>query len=115
MKRTTKAHSTACNWASNITILFMELFNLYHHCFTDSDKRYLAYLLKKEKVKASNELLIHDWLNTVEASIRLHNVIRSNYDNNIFPSQITKEMFLSLRNTGVVTWREFEELRGDNI
>ena len=93
----------------------MELFDLYHHCFTDSDKRYLAYLLKKEKVKASNELLIHDWLYKVDASIRLRNVIHSCYDNNIFPSQITKEMFLSNRNSGIKTWREFEELRGDNI
>jgi hypothetical protein len=93
----------------------MELFNLYHNCFTDSDKRYLAYLLKKEKVKASNELLIHDWLKTVNASVRLINMIKSCYDNNIYPSQITKEMFLSHHNAGVVTWREFEELRGDNI
>jgi hypothetical protein len=90
----------------------MELFDLYHHCFTDIDKRYLAYLLKKEKVKASNELLIHDWLHKVDASIRLRNVIHRFYDNNIFASQITKEMFLSHRNVGISTWEEFEELRG---
>jgi hypothetical protein len=93
----------------------MKLFDLYHRCFTDEDKRDLARWLKKDRVKATNELLIHDWLYKVDASIRLHNVIRSNYDNNIFPSQITKEMFLSLRNAGIVTWREFEELRGDNL
>lgn len=93
----------------------MELFDLYHHCFTDEDKRNLARWLKRDRVRATNELLIHDWLNKVDASIRLINVIRANYDNNIFPSQITKEMFLSNRNAGVVTWREFEELRGDNL
>jgi len=93
----------------------MELYKLYHNCFTDEDKRHLARWLKKEKVKASNELLIHDWIKTVEASIRLRNVITSRYDNNIFPSQITKEMFLSHRNVGITTWEEFKELRGDNI
>jgi hypothetical protein len=93
----------------------MELYDLYHHCLNDSDKRYLAYLLKKEKVKATNELLIHDWVKTVNASTRLINVIRACYDNNVFPSQITKEMFLSKHNVGVSTWIEFEDLRGDNI
>jgi hypothetical protein len=93
----------------------MKLFDLYHHCFTDEDKRYLAYLLKKEKVKASNELLINDWIQTVEASVRLINVVKRCYDNNIFPYQITKEMFLSHRNVGIKIWEEFEELRGDNI
>jgi hypothetical protein len=93
----------------------MELYDLYHNCLTDEDKRYLAYLLKKERVTASNELLIHDWLKTVNASVRLINVIRGNYDNNIYPSQITKEMFLSNYKVGVKAWREFENLRGDNI
>jgi hypothetical protein len=93
----------------------MELFKLYHYCFTDEDKRDLARWLKKDKVKATNELLIHDWLKTVKPSIRLINAIRANYDNNIFPSQITKEMFLSNRNVGITTWEEFKELRGDNI
>ena len=93
----------------------MELYKLYHNCFTDEDKRHLARWLKKDRVKATNELLIHDWIETVEASIRLRNVIKGCYDNNIFPSQITMEMFLSFRNVGIVTWREFEELRGDNI
>jgi hypothetical protein len=93
----------------------MKLFDLYHHCFTDEDKRHLARWLKKDRVKASNELLINDWIKTVEASVRLLNVINRCYDNNIFPSQITKEMFLSHRNVGIITWEEFEELRGDNI
>jgi hypothetical protein len=93
----------------------MKLFDLYHHCFTDEDKRDLARWLKKDRVKATNELLIHDWIQTVESSIRLMNVIKRCYDNNIFPSQITKEMFLSHRNVGITTWEEFEELRGDNI
>jgi hypothetical protein len=93
----------------------MELYNLYHHCFTDEDKRYLAYLLKKEKVTASNELLIHDWLKTVNASIRLINLIYRHYDKNIYPSQISKEMFLNKEGAGVKAWREFENLRGDNI
>ena len=93
----------------------MELYDLYHHCFTDEDKRYLAYLLKKEKVKASNELLIHDWIKKLNPSMRLLNVIYTNYENNIFPSQITRDEFLNHRNTGIVTWREFEELRGDNL
>jgi hypothetical protein len=93
----------------------MELYNLYHNCFTDEDKRHLARWLKKEKVKATNELLIHDWIKTVEASIRLRNVINRCYDDNIFPSQITKEMFLSHHNVGISTWKEFEDLRGDNI
>ena len=92
----------------------MKLFDLYHRCFTDEDKRDLARWLKKDRVKATNELLIHDWIKTVNASVRLHNVI-ANYDNNIFPSQITKEMLLSHRNVGIGTWKEFEELRGDNL
>ena len=93
----------------------MELYDLYHRCFTDEDKRHLARWLKKEKVKATNELLIHDWIKTVEASVRLRNTIKACYDDNIFPSQITKEMFLSHRNVGISTWKEFEELRGDNL
>jgi len=93
----------------------MKLFDLYHHCFTDEDKRHLARWLKNDRVKATNELLINDWIETVEASVRLINVIKRCYDNNIFPSQITKEMFLSHHNVGISTWEEFEELRGDNI
>ena len=92
----------------------MELYDLYHKCFTDEDKRNLARWLKRDKVRATNELLIRDWIRTVDASVRLRNAIAW-YDNNIFPSQITKEMLLSIRNVGVRTWREFEELRGDNI
>jgi hypothetical protein len=91
----------------------MELYDLYK-CFTDEDKRNISRWLKNEKVKATNELLIRDWIRTVDASVRLHNAI-ANYDNNIFPSQITKQMLLSHRNVGITTWREFQNLRGDNI
>jgi hypothetical protein len=94
----------------------MDLYALYHNCLSDSDKRYLAHLLKKEKVKASSELLVKDWVDMVDASVRLRNLLHSNYfDKEIYPSQITQEMFFSHRNTGVVTWREFQELRGDNL
>jgi len=94
----------------------MDIYTLYHYCLDSSDKRYLAYLLKKEIIKASNELIIKDWINTVDISCRLRNILLGNYcDESIYPSQITKQMFLSLRNTGIKTWREFEELRGDNL
>jgi len=91
----------------------MDLYALYHNCLDDSDKRYLAYLLKKEKVKASNELLVTDWIDLVDASVRLRNALKYSFDD-MYPSQITKEMFLSRRNIGLKCWKEFEELRGDN-
>jgi hypothetical protein len=94
----------------------MDLYSLYHNCLDDSDKRYLAYLLKKEKVKASSELLVKDWIKIVNVSVRLRNKLLCNYtDIDIYPSQITKEMFLSHNKTGIKTWNEFAELRGDNI
>jgi hypothetical protein len=94
----------------------MNLYTFYHNCLNDSDKRYLAHLLKKEKVKASTELLIKDWIWKVDCSVRLTNILKCYYsDIDIYPSQITKEMFLSNRNSGITTWREFEILRGDNL
>jgi hypothetical protein len=94
----------------------MQLYDLYHHCFTDEDKRHLAYLLKKEKVTASNELLLEDWLNITECSVRLKNLLGYiSRNHNVSPSQVTKEMFLNLRGAGVKTWEEFTDLRGDNI
>jgi hypothetical protein len=92
----------------------MDLFALYHNCLDDSDKRYLAYLLKKEKVKASNELLVKDWVDMVDASVRLRNLLKYSFDD-MSASQITKEMFLSHRNIGLKSWKEFQELRGDNL
>jgi hypothetical protein len=94
----------------------MNLYTFYHNCLDDSDKRYLAHLLKKEKVKASTELLVKDWINIIDVSVRLTNILKCYYiDIDIYPSEITKEMFLSNRNTGIITWREFEKLRGDYI
>ena len=94
----------------------MDIYNLYHHCLTDSDKRYLAFLLKKEKVKASNELLVKDWINIVNVSVRLRHTLLANFcDMDIYPSQITAQMFLKNYKTGMKTWNEFQELRGDYI
>jgi hypothetical protein len=42
-------------------------------------------------------------------------LIYRHYDKNIYPSQISKEMFLNKEGAGVKAWREFENLRGDNI
>jgi hypothetical protein len=94
----------------------MDIYTLYHNCFTDSDKRNIARWLKKEKIKASNEMLLKDWIETVEISVRLTNAIKHRFcDNDIYPSQITKEMFLMTRSVGIKTWKEFQEVRGDNI
>jgi hypothetical protein len=94
----------------------MEIYTLYHNCLTESDKRHLAFLLKKEKIKASNELLVRDWMDTEKMSIRLRNALLRNFcDNDIYPSEITAKMFMMHRHTGIKTWKEFQEVRGDNL
>ena len=94
----------------------MDLYNLYHNCFTDEDKRHLARWLKKEKVKATNELLLEDWINVTECSVRLKNLLyRISKKHNVFLSEITKHIFFSYRGSGPKTWQEFTELRGDNL
>ncbi len=94
----------------------MDLFNFYNYCLNDSDKRYLAYLLKKEKVKASTELLLQDWLNITECSVRLKNLLYFiSRTHNIVPSEITEKIFFYHKGSGPKTWEEFRELRGDNL
>jgi hypothetical protein len=94
----------------------MDLFNFYTYCLNDSDKRYLAELLKREKIKASTELVLSEWINLVDGSVRLLNILHHiSRDSDVYPSQVTKEMFLNMRGAGVKSWEEFTELRGDNI
>ena len=92
----------------------MDIYTLYHNCLTDSDKRNIARWLKKEKIKASNEMLVKDWIETVKISVRLTNLLKHKFWD-LYPSEITKGMFLMTRNAGIKTWKEFEEVRGDNI
>jgi hypothetical protein len=94
----------------------MDLFNFYNYCLNDSDKRYLADLLKRERIKGSSELVLSDWIMVVHGSVRLLNILKSiSLDFDVYPSQVTKEMFFNIRYAGPKTWEEFTDLRGDNL
>ena len=94
----------------------MDLFNFYNYCLNDSDKRYLADLLKRERIKGSSELVLSDWVMVVDGSVRLLNILKSiSLDFDVYPSQVTKEMFFNIRYAGPKTWEEFTDLRGDNL
>ncbi len=94
----------------------MDLFNFYNYCLNDSDKMYLADLLKRERIKGSSELVLSDWIMVVHGSVRLLNILKSiSLDFDVYPSQVTKEMFFNIRYAGPKTWEEFTDLRGDNL
>jgi DNA-directed RNA polymerase alpha subunit len=94
----------------------MDLFKFYTYCLNDSDKRCLAELIKREKIKASTSLVLSEWINVIDGSVRLRNILRHiSLDSDIYPSQVTKEMFFNMRGAGVKSWEEFTELRGDNL
>ena len=85
----------------------------FYECLSTSEKKQLQYLLKKEKVEASNEMFVRDWIEKVEPSARLANILYSKYGReDKLISDITAEEFFSIRNSGQKTWCEFEELRG---
>jgi len=85
----------------------------FYECLSTSEKQQLQYLLKKEKVEASNEMYVRDWIHKVQPSVRLHNILSFRYGTeDKLVSDITYEEFFSIRNSGQKTWCEFEELRG---
>jgi len=95
----------------NIELLFK--------CLNENEKNMLRQLLEI-KILDKNDMSIIEWIKIVEPSFRLTNILKSinsNYQKkefiNISANKITKEMFLKIRMAGLVSWKEFQELKND--
>lgn len=85
----------------------------FYECLSTSEKKQLQYLLKKEKIEASNEIFVRDWVYKIKPSTRLFSILIGKWGReDKLVSDITAEEFFAIRNAGPKAWREFEELRG---
>lgn len=90
----------------------MDIARLYE-CLSMDEKKQLLYLLKKEKVEDSKQMFVRDWVDKIEPSVRLRNLLMAKWRReNKLVSEVTAEEFFTIRNAGQKSWCEFEELRG---
>ena len=95
----------------NIQLLFK--------CLTENEKKELRHLLEI-KIIDKNDMSIIDWIKITEPYPRLANTLKilnhSYYQKefiNITANKITKEIFFKVRNAGLKTWQEFQDLKND--
>ena len=90
----------------------MNLKKLYDS-LNESEKIELLKIFKEEKIQISKQTYASDWIDDSGASVRLWNIIKSNFRGEILVSDITKEDLLKCRSAGIKCWEELQLLRGD--
>jgi len=101
--------------------------NKLYECLSDQEKSSLLYLLKKERVNASQVLHIYDWVQQSDLSCRVANALLAKYPKYKWDSElgemieqpfktaddITELEFFSIKNLGWRSYDEFLKARGD--
>ena len=92
----------------------MNITNLFY-CLSPEEKKELKRLLDIQEAydrKEQGLMTIAEFIKDKEASIRLANCLKQNYDLSMFVSHIDEKDFLRQKNVGRRSHKEFIELRG---